>query len=126
MTDDTITRLAAPPVELAGLVLVTGYDTAQNAANILHPKLNGAGFNVTYRPAKLRSGLLTCVFESAADAFAALVYLGTAYRFTLVSIESEVDMTFVVGSENGSAPTRPRKGDGDDEWLIEVPFQEVD
>lgn len=122
---DVITRNSSPTVELPGLVLVTVYDATQPLGTILHAKMNGSGFNVTYKPARLSSGTLSCVFATAADAKAAADLLATPYNFALESVESEVDMTFVAQIPTGSGQLRVRPGEGADEWVVDVPFQEV-
>lgn len=122
---DVITRLSSPTVVIADLVTVERYEPEHALGNILHPKMNGSGFNVTYKPARLRGGTMVLLFADAAAAHAAAALLVTSYRFTLESDEPEADMTFVVGRPGGSGSLRPRPGEGL-EWLVDVPFQEVD
>jgi hypothetical protein len=119
---DTITRNSSPTVPIANLLgVVHGWDAAREVEHILHPILNGDGYNVTYKPVRKRRGSMTLLFPTAADADAAVDLLVTAYSFTLNADEDVADMTFVL------APGRldPRPQEGIDPWLVVVPFQEV-
>lgn len=122
---DTITRNSSPAVVLAGLVLVHRYDAGRPLATVVHPKLHGTGHMVAYRPAHDPSGMLTLVFDSAAAAHAASDLLVTEYTFTLASVEPAVDMEFIVGTPGGGGRLVPRIGEGDEEWILEVPFTRV-
>jgi hypothetical protein len=120
----TITRNSGPTVPIADIVDVVVYDAPSAVENIIHSKMNGSGFNVTFRPTRLRAGRLSILFADAAGAHDAVALLGTEYTFTLNSDEDEADMTFVVGSPSGSGSLAPRPGEGP-EWIVEFPFAEV-
>lgn len=120
---DSIVRNSSPTVPIANLRFVTGYDGGHRIENVLNPQLNGEGYNVTYRPARLRSGTLRLLFASAAHAWAAVAVLKTSHTFTLTADVSELGMTFVL--RPGELKPNPGSGDVSAPWLVEVPFQEV-
>lgn len=120
---DVITRNSSPTVNLPGLRLVQGdADAGMQTETVVHKKLNGSGHMVAFRPARDRAGSLRVLFDTAADAWASAVLLRTEYTFALSSVEPEMDMTFVVAGGR----IVPRLGEGGEEWIIDVPFVEVD
>jgi len=117
---DSIVRNSSPTVPIANLVFVTSdYDAAVELENILHKQMNGSGFNVTYKPARLRSGTLRLLFGTAAHAWTAVPILTSSYSFTLTADVSQTSMTFVL--RPGELRPRPQGR----VWVLEVPFQEV-
>lgn len=120
---DTLTRNSTPPVVVANLVAAVqdDYSSTRRVENILHPRLNGAGFNVTYKPPRLRSGTLPLLFATAAQAHAALAVLAAPNTFTLAADLPAASMTFVVA--NGELEVRP--DEDSDAWVLAVPYQEV-
>lgn len=119
---DTITRNTTPAAPIVGLVFVIDYEADLEAGTIVHPKLHGAGFNATLRPARDRSGTLELGFATAAAAWAAVTILRAAATFTLDADLDEISMTFVVA---GGA-LRPRRAlAGAAEWTVRVPYVEI-
>jgi hypothetical protein len=119
---DTITRNSSPTVPIADLIgVVHPYDSGYAVENIAHGKLNSSGFNVTYRPTRLRSGRLTLLFETPTQAHTAIGLLGSAYTFTLSAEVAAATMTFFVTR----GELKPEHNDEADVWTVTVPFQEV-
>jgi hypothetical protein len=119
---DTITRNSLPPVALANLQFVTGYEGAVPIETILHPQFNGSGYLVVWRPARLRTGILKLVFPNSASAWTAAGLLSTAHTYTLAADVSELSMSFVLRP----GELKPYAGaPGGKVWLVDVPFQEV-
>jgi len=119
---DTIVRNSTPTVPIANLrFVVQGYDAALPVENIIHPILNAAGHNVTYRPTRNRAGTLGLLFATAAHAWAAIALLRTAYTFTLTADVAELSMTFVLRP----GALQPRNEPSFKVWIVDVPFQDV-
>ena len=119
---DTIIRNSIPAAPIASLVgVVHGYDAGQKIENILHEQLNGSGYNVTYRPARLRAGKLSLLFATPADAAAAITVLLAPNTFTLTADLTQVSMTFVLAP----GTLKPVLTEDVVPWVVEVPFQEV-
>jgi len=103
--------------------VVDGYEASIEARSIVHVILGRADPDITMRPAGLRTGTLSLVFDSRAEAWAAVAALSIPQVLTLTDADvPEVGMSFVVA---GGA-LEPRL---DDEtrsvWTVAVPFQEV-
>lgn len=100
---------------------VSGWESAAEAQTIVHHIIGRPDPDITMRPASLREGTLTLVFESPAAATAARAVLVFPQVLTLASTDvAQVGMSFVVA--NGSV------GDvlGDaGEWTLALPFHEV-
>lgn len=119
---DTIVRNSTPGVLITNLLGVTGNDGAHEIETVLNAQMNGSGYNITYRPARLRSGTLTLLFATPAHAWAAVALLKTPYSFTLTADIPQLGMTFVLRPGR----LQPALADeGIDAWTVEVPFQEV-
>ena len=119
---DTIVRNSSPTATIANLLAVVhSYRASRRVEHIVHPRLNDSGYNVTYKPVRLRAGRLSLLFATAAHAKAAVDLLVTGYTFTLTADVSQASMTFVVAP--GDLDPQPQEGS--DKWVVEVPFQEV-
>lgn len=120
---DTIVRNSSPTVNMANLlqVVADGYRAGYRVEHILHPQMNGAGHNVTYKPVKLRAGRLALLFPTATAAKTAATMLATPYTFTLTADVTAASMTFVVAP----GELEPVPVEGVPEWLLMVPYQEV-
>lgn len=127
--------------------VVDGYDADRESGNVLHPILGSANFDVTVRPARLRSGTLRMVFASAvtlpgfvvdedgyivessasvtdaeADSLACANAHAAGTLFTLSSSErASIVMQYVP-----SGRVRRTLDDATrDIWIVEIDFQEV-
>ena len=119
---DSIVRNSTPTVPIANIRFVLNdYETALKVENILHPVLNGAGHNITWKPTRNRAGTLTVLFATAAHAWAAVALLRTSYTFTLTADVPELSMTFAVRPGD----LKPRNEQTFKVWLLDVPFQDV-
>jgi len=103
--------------------LVDGYEASIEARSIVHRILGRTDPDITARPAGLRSGTLSLVFASRAEAWAAVTVLREPQSLTLTDADvPEVGMSFVVA--NGALVPRL-----DDEtrsvWILTVPFEEI-
>lgn len=118
---DTIVRNSSPTVPIANLRFVVEYGAALDVENIVHPILNSAGHNVTFKPTRNRAGTLGLLFATAAHAWAAIALLRTAYTFTLTADVPELSMTFVLRQ----GALQPRNVPSFKVWIVDVPFQDV-
>jgi hypothetical protein len=120
---DAIVRNSSPTVSMANLLAVlVDYRAGYKVENILHPQMNGSGFTVTYRPARLRSGSLRLLFPTATAAKTAATLLVTPYTFDLAADVTSASMTFVLAP--GDLDIGPAD-EGVDQWALTVPYQEV-
>lgn len=104
-------------------VLVTGYGSSRESANIIHTVLGSPNPDVTIRPAALRSGTLSLLFDDEAESLAAELLHTTGQTFAVVSTErASVEMTYVVGR---GTIDRELDDATRDAWIVRVPFQEV-
>lgn len=89
--------------------------------SIVHTILGRPDPDITKRPAGLRNGTLTLVFDTGAAAAAARAVLAVTQPLTLTnSGVSEVSMQFVVaGGDLGQVLSTGGK------WSLEVPYQEI-
>lgn len=99
---------------------VAGYRAARETRNSVYGTLDG-GIGVAYRPAAPRSGTLTLVYPSQADAFAAATLLGRACPFVYSSSVANVGMRFAV---NGTLQLEQDRAIAH-VWYLDVPYQEV-
>lgn len=104
-------------------VVVNGYQTSRQSQNIVHDLISG-GIAVALIAPRPRSGTLRLVYETEADAFAALALHEAEDSFTLTDTDvSSVNMTYVL------APGGTLSLALDEEtltvWVLEVPYQEV-
>lgn len=102
--------------------VIDGYESTRRSSNIMHPILGSENVDVTYRPAKLRSGTLRMVFSSEADALEAEFLHANGTVFTIASTDrTAIVMSYAV---DGDITLRL-----DDEtravWLLDVGYQEV-
>lgn len=102
--------------------VVEGFEAVQSARSIVHTILGRPDPDITYRPAGLRTGTLTLVFASGADAASARAILVVPQVFTISDPDvPEVTMPFVVaGGDISSSLADSRKS-----WIVTVPYQEV-
>lgn len=97
------------------------YSTRRQARTIVHDVLGRSEPDITFRPASLRSGMLRLSFDSASASAAAENVHATGQTFTVVSpVEGVGGMRYVVASGDIE-----RSYDGNGEWVLMVPFQEV-
>lgn len=102
---------------------IDGYEPSIPVRNIVHTILGRSDPDVTFRPAGLRTGTLSLVFELEADAWAAVAALRVPQVLTLTDADvAVVNMSFVVAP----GELRPTLDDATRSvWIVEVPFQEV-
>lgn len=102
--------------------LVLGYDAERESGNIIHPILGSENPDVTFRPARLRTGTLELLFHDEAEAVAAVHILAIAEVCAVVSDEREaVVMTFVLAGRLGHTLEDQTR----DMWIVRVGYQEV-
>lgn len=105
--------------------VVNGYEASRSVETIVHKIIGREDPDITLRPAGLRSGTLTLVFATGADASAAEAALLFPQVLTLSDTAvPEVSMSFVVGPE-GQASTSTLDLESQTVWLVELPFHEV-
>lgn len=103
--------------------IVDGWRASREARTIVHTILGRAAPDVTFRPAGIRSGSLTCVFSVEADAAAAADVFAIPQVLTLTDADRpHLAMSFVVadGDIDVSLDDETR-----DVWIVTVPFREV-
>lgn len=103
-------------------LLVLGYQTAYEGRNIVHDMLGG-GIAVALIAPRPRSGALELLYESEADAWAAVAMHRTETTFTLTDTDhDEIGMTYVLaGGVSAALEDQTR-----DLWIVTVSYQEVD
>lgn len=100
---------------------MTQWSASTPARTIIHEILDRSDDDVSFRPAGLRRGTLTLVFETGSDAYAARAILMRPEPFTLAHDRvPEVGMTFVF-AEGDMGDVLGRAS----EWTLTVPFREV-
>lgn len=102
------------------LAVAGGYAASKAARNAVHDTLDG-GVGVAYRLAAPRSGTLTLVYESRAEAWAAFALLGRACPYQYTGDVAELGMRFGVSGDLGIEQDKDVPG----VWYVDVPFQEV-
>lgn len=102
-------------------VALEGWEASAQARSIVHTILGRPDPDITLRPTGLRSGTLTLVFATGADAYAARAVLAVPQQLTLAnSTVAQVSMLFIVaGGDLGEVIA------DSGEWRLSVPFQEV-
>lgn len=101
---------------------VDGYESARTPRTIVHTILGRSDPDITLRPAGLRSGTLTLVFATGAEASGAEAVLRTPEVFALTNPDvPEMAMSFVVAEGD----LRTVLGDTRQSWNVDVPFREV-
>lgn len=103
--------------------IVNGYRATRAARTIVHRIIDRPDPDVSYRPASLRAGQLTCVFAAEADAHAAVTAFCTPQQLTLHDSDVAIGMTFVV-PEGGSVDIE-LDANTRSVWLVRVDFEEV-
>ncbi|KNY06868.1 hypothetical protein [Microbacterium sp. GCS4] len=103
--------------------IVDGYRASRAARTIVHRIIGRPDPDVSYRPASLRSGQLTCVFAVEADAHAAEAVFSVPQPLTLNDTDVSIGMTFIV-PEGGSIEVE-LDDETRDVWLVRVDFEEV-
>ena len=103
--------------------VVDGYEAEIEGRSIVHTILGRSDPDITTRPSGLRTGTLSLVFASKADAWAAIAVLRIPQVLTLTDPDvPEVGMSFVFAG--GSLV--PRLDDTTRSvWTVALPFQEV-
>jgi hypothetical protein len=101
--------------------LVLGYETTQEAGNVVHEIIGRGDPDVTLRPARSRSGTLALFFLTEADAETARNSLATGDVWDLAAELTTIAMSFVVSGDimvRLDPETRLR-------WLVNVGYREV-
>lgn len=101
---------------------VDGYGSTRNTQNLIHPILGSGTADVTLQPALARSGTLTLIAATLADAHALeTIHSGTAV-LTLADTEyPALDMNYVAfGSIDLELDDETRNA-----WTVTVGYQEV-
>lgn len=102
-------------------LLVNGYQASLESRNIMHD-LIGGGFAVALVGPRPRSGTLELLYETEADAFAALNMHREQSTFTLSDDDrTSVDMTYVI---NGVV-TIALEDETRSLWVVSIGYQEV-
>lgn len=99
---------------------VAGYRASKASRNAVHDTLDG-GIGLAYRTSAPRSGALSLVYSSRADAWAAFALLGRACPYQYTSDIAVVGMTFAVSGDLNIEQDRTVT----DVWYVDVPYQEV-
>lgn len=103
-------------------VAVLGYESKRSGQNIVHAVIGRADPDVTLRPAGLRTGTLTLLFESEADAAECEVMHAAAVVLAMADSDvSTVGMSYVVSG----AVTRSLDDASRSLWTVAVEYQEV-
>lgn len=102
--------------------LIHGYRAQRTSRNIVHDTIGG-GIGVTIGRPRPRSGTLRLLFDSHADAFAALELHARPARFELATPDRPaLGMTYVVGPGRLEVILDEQTG----RWALEVEFQEIE
>lgn len=102
--------------------VVDGFSSVRRAGNIMHPVLGSDDVDVTYRPAKLRTGTLRLVFTDESDALEAELLHATGTVFVVASTDRDaVEMTYAVAGDI----TLDLDDETRDVWFLGIPYQEV-
>lgn len=104
--------------------VVNGFEARRPTRTLVHTILGRPDPDITYRPAGLRTGDLSLVFATGAQAAAAEAALTVVPRvFTLTDPDvPEVAMTFVLApGEIGTSLDLETQ----EVWIVSFPFQEV-
>ena len=81
-------------------LLITGWETARAARNVLHEIIERPAVDVTYRPAGLRFGTLEALLPTLEDALVLETLLCQARPFTLADTDHPLlDMAFVASGD---------------------------
>ena len=81
-------------------ILITGWDTARAARNVLHEIIERPAMDVTYRPAGLRYGTLEALLPTLEDALTLEALLALARQFTLEDTDHpSLNMAFVASGD---------------------------
>lgn len=103
-------------------ITVLGYSHTRTSRNILHDVIQRVDKDVAYGPTSLRSGTLSMLVATLAEALALDTMHGQLQSFTLEDSDlPALDMTYVVDG----ALTVELDPDTRDRWLFTVDFQEV-
>lgn len=103
--------------------VVNGFESERETRTIVHTIIGREDPDITLRPAGLRTGTLTLVFATGAQATAAEIVLSFPQLLALADPDvPEVAMSFVVPPGRLAAKLDPESRRT---WLLEVPFQEV-
>jgi hypothetical protein len=102
-------------------VLVTGYQSRRQTAHVFHDVLGG-GQDVTLRPASPRSGTLSCLFTSEAEALnCENIHTGTDILTFADSDLPTTGMTYVADG----AITRALDSQSRALWTVDIDYREV-
>lgn len=103
--------------------IVDGYRAKSTGRSIVHRIIGRPDPDVSYRPASLRSGQLTCVFAHEATAHAAAAAFAIPQPLTLNDPDVAIGMTFVV--PDGGLIEVELDDATRGVWLVRVDFEEV-
>jgi hypothetical protein len=102
--------------------LVLGWETSQDTSNVIHEILGKTSPDVTLRGAKMRTGTLTTLWETATAADTCRTLHSNAGVFTLASTEvSQASMHYVVAG----VVTTTLDTESVSVWTVSIDFQEV-
>lgn len=110
----------------AGVVtptIVDGYSATRAARTIVHHIIGRPDPDISFRPASLRTGQLTCVFALQDAALAAATVFAKPQPLTLADPDVAIGMTFIV--PEGGAIEVELDDETRDVWLVHVDFEEV-
>jgi hypothetical protein len=106
--------------------MVLGYQSQREAGNIVHPILGRDNPDITFRPARLRTGRLELGFYSDTaeeDSLAAEEAHALGVIFNLASTDrGSIEMSYVVA---GSVVRSLAVPSGTGAWTLDVDYQEV-
>jgi len=102
--------------------VIDGFESSRRVGNIMHNVLGVEDVDVTYRPAKLRTGTLRMVFASEADALEAELLHANGTEFDIASTERDaIVMSYAVSGDITLTLDDATR----DVWVLSVTFQEV-
>lgn len=101
-------------------LVVDGYESTRAPRTIVHEVLNNPNPSVSLKPAGLRTGTLSAVFATRADAVECEAMLAAAAVLTLTSTV-DVGMTFVVHEDITVTLDDSTRA----VWLVSFGYQEV-
>ena len=81
-------------------ILITGWDTRREGGNVIHDIIDRQDDDVTFRPARLRSGTLTALCATLEDALALETLAAQPRRLYLEDTDHpSINMTFVIAGD---------------------------
>jgi len=104
-------------------ILIDGYESTRASRNVVHAILGTPNPSVSLRPAGLRTGRLSALFENRAAAVALENVLAGAHVFTFTDTDTTLSMLFVLDGD-GQIITR-LDPDTRRRWTVEWAYAEV-